>query len=390
MKILSPSIAAQLADFAYKSIAVSAAGDQSKKIKSNPIISKHFAFDSKTSTLTGVSGTTAEHVLNQSTGFGFFGVGKGTGNHAGEIVIAIRGTAGLADALTDLHCGVTVGPNLAPVHSGFNRTFETIKPQLAAILSKAGGRPVHCIGHSLGGALATLAANWIKAQYKVPVKLYTFGSPRVGLNPFAIKTETRLDGIYRAVHRSDPVAMVPVWPFVHAGSEYRLSTCVSLTGAAHKMAGNAPGYINTAASYPDYKSMQKGSISNLTMTRLKYYNRHHASFNAHWSEKITSALITLLRESGKLASIMGQIGTSGVLTIYDLLARSIVEISQMSIKFAEDSKGLIGHILNFVGKPFVAVDITYAGVKKALTWMLEKLKTLVIAAVKVSPHIALG
>ena len=102
MKILSPSIAAQLADFAYKSIAVSAAGDQSKKIKSNPIISKHFAFDSKTSTLTGVSGTTAEHVLNQSTGFGFFGVGKGTGNYAGEIVIAIRGTAGLADALTDL------------------------------------------------------------------------------------------------------------------------------------------------------------------------------------------------------------------------------------------------------------------------------------------------
>ncbi len=317
-------------------------------------------------------------------------MGKSTGNYAGEIVIAIRGTAGLADALTDLHCGVTVGPNWTPVHSGFNRTFETIKPQLAAILSKAGGRPVHCVGHSLGGALATLAANWIKAQYKVPVKLYTFGSPRVGLNPFAIKTETRLDGIYRAVHRSDPVPMVPVWPFVHAGSEYRLSTCVSLVGAAHKMAGNAPGYINTASGYPDYKSMQKGSISNLTMTRLKYNNRHHASFNAHWSEKITSALITLLRESGKLASIMGQIGTSGVLTIYDLLARSIVEISQMSTKFAEDSKGLIGHILNFVGKPFVAVDITYAGVKKALTWMLEKLKKLVIAAIKVSPHLGLS
>lgn len=156
------------------------------------------------------------------------------------------------------------------------------------------------------------------------------------------------------------------------------------------MAGHAPGYINTASGYPDYKSMQKGSISNLTMTRLKYNNRHHASFNAHWSEKITSALITLLRESGKLASIMGQIGTSGVLTIYDLLARSIVEISQMSTKFAEDSKGLIGHILNFVGKPFVAVDITYAGVKKALTWMLEKLKKLVIAAIKVSPHLGLS
>lgn len=388
MNVLSPSLAAQLANFAYKSLE---ANNTSRKINANPIITSHFAFDPSASTFTGISGTAAEHILDHCTGFGFFGIGNNKGNHKGEVVLTFRGTAGIADTLTDLHCGMTVGPNYKAVHAGFNRTFESIKPQLSKILSKLGSRPVHCVGHSLGGALATLAANWIKSQFKMPVKLYTFGAPRVGCNPFAIQTETNLNGIYRAVHRSDPVPMVPVWPFVHAGSEYRLSTCVSLTGAAHKMAGNAPGYINTASRYPDYKSMERGSLSNLTMTRLKYVNRHHASFNALWADKITSALLTLLRESGKITSILAQGVVAGTLTIYDALARSLVEISKMSSKYVEDCKGVLGHILNFVGKSGVTlVDITYSKVKKILYWMLEKLNQLVIAAVKVSPYIGIS
>jgi len=388
MNTLIPSLAVRLAEFAYDSISV--VSRNAMKIEPDRIISKHFVFAAKKSAFTGVSGTVAEHILNQSTGFGFFGIGSNEGNHKGEVVLTFRGTAGIADTLTDLHCGVTVGPNYKAVHAGFNRTFESIKPQLAAILSKVGNRPVHCVGHSLGGALANLAANWIKSQYKVPVKLYTFGSPRVGCNPFAMQTETNLNGIYRAVHRSDPVPMVPVWPFVHAGNEYRLSTCVSLTGAAHKMAGNAPGYINTASHYPDYQSMQKGSLSNLTMTKFKYCNRHHASFNAYWADKITDGLLTLLRETGKITSIMAQGVIGGTLTLYDALARSLVEISQMSKKYAEDSKGLLGHILYFVGKPTLEVtDITYAYVKKILYWMLEKLNRLVIAAIKASPHMGI-
>jgi len=389
MKILAPNVAVQLAEFAYDSIGV--ASGKSTGIEPNRIISKHFAFDASKSTLTGVSGTVAEHVLNHSTGFGFFGLGKTDGNHKGEMVIAFRGTAGIADTLTDLHCGVTVGPNHKAVHAGFNRTFESIKLQLANLLNKAGNRPVHCVGHSLGGALATLAASWIKDQYKVPVKLYTFGSPRVGFNAFAMQVETSLNGVYRAVHRSDPVTMVPVWPFIHAGDEYRLSTCVSLTGASHKIGGDSPGYINTASKYKDYKSMQKGSMSNLSLTRLKYSNRHHATFNALWADKITNALLTLLRESGKMTSILAQGAVGGALTLYDTLARALVEISKLSSKYAEDSKGLIGHILNFVGKPAVlVVDVTYKLAKDALYWMLEKLNTLVKSAIQMAPYVGFG
>ncbi|SBS31930.1 Lipase (class 3) [Marinomonas spartinae] len=389
MKTLSPRVAVQLAEFAYESLGGTA--QRPMVIEPNRVISQHFAFDSQKSSLVGVTGTVAEHVLKHSTGFGFFGIGRNEGDHAGEVVIAIRGTAGIADTLTDLHCGLTVGPNNKAVHAGFNRTFDSIKPQLAVLLSKIGSRPVHCVGHSLGGALATLAASWIKEKYKIPVKLYTFGSPRVGHSPFAVQAETSLNGVYRAVNRSDPVPMVPVWPFVHAGNEYRLSTSVSLTGAAHKMLGDSPGYIKTASLYPDYTSMEKGSLVNFSITRLKYVNRHHAYFNAFWAERITSALLTLLRESGKISSVLAQGAISGTLTLYDVIARALVEISEISSEYAEDSKGLIGHILNFVGKPGVkVVDVTYRLAKDALYWMLEKLNKLVKSAITIAPYIGMS
>ncbi|TMN99191.1 hypothetical protein [Pseudoalteromonas sp. S558] len=74
MNILSPNVAAQLAEFAYDSIA--AVSKSSSNIEPSRIISKHFVFDSKKSAFTGISGTVAEHVLNHATGFGFFGKNK--------------------------------------------------------------------------------------------------------------------------------------------------------------------------------------------------------------------------------------------------------------------------------------------------------------------------
>ncbi|TCI01770.1 lipase family protein [Corallincola luteus] len=374
MNTLSPKLAVDLADFAYKSKNIPK--DNKNGIKAAANISKQFMFNAKASTLHGISGTVAEHTLNHFTGFGFVGVGRNEGHYKGEIVIAFRGTAGMADTLTDLHCGTTVGPNFQAVHAGFNRTFNSIKKQLAGLLDKMGNKPIHCVGHSLGGALAQLAANWIKKRYKVPVKLYTFGAPRVGYKSFATLAESSLQGVYRATHRSDPIPLVPVWPFVHAGDEYRLSTCVHLTGKAHCLAGDSPGYLETASAYKDYTSMAKGSAANFKAVRLKYENRHHASFTSVWADRIGEALLTLLRKSGQLTAIMAQAAIGGTLTLYDVLARSLVEISNLSKEYAEDCKGLLGHILNFAGKATVTVDkMTYSFIKSVLNLMLTKLGT---------------
>ncbi|MGY5582946.1 lipase family protein, partial [Vibrio cincinnatiensis] len=38
----------------------------------------------------------------------------------------------------------------------------------------------------------------------------TFGSPRVGLDGFAIKTTGSIDKIYRCTHASDPIPLIPL------------------------------------------------------------------------------------------------------------------------------------------------------------------------------------
>ena len=58
------------------------------------------------------------------------------------------------------------------------------------ILKLSGGRPpdrVVCIGHSLGGAVAQLAALWITDKFpQADVRMVSFGSPRVGNNAFKV------------------------------------------------------------------------------------------------------------------------------------------------------------------------------------------------------------
>ncbi|RCN51601.1 triacylglycerol lipase [Ancylostoma caninum] len=58
-------------------------------------------------------------------------------------------------------------------------------------------------GHSLGGALATLAASYLVKSRRVAesntVKLVTFGQPRVGDKEFANSFDEEVFGIYQFV-----------------------------------------------------------------------------------------------------------------------------------------------------------------------------------------------
>ena len=81
--------------------------------------------------------------------------------------------------------------------------------------SKTDRQRVWLAGHSLGGALATLAAAHLDAQMISGV--VTFGCPRVGDAPFvACLPEPKM---VRYVHRDDWVATVPpeILGFRHAG-----------------------------------------------------------------------------------------------------------------------------------------------------------------------------
>ena len=138
------------------------------------------------------SGVTGGYIIKKTHVMAVFSAGKG--KYKGQAFIAIKGTASLYDALTDLNAGVRSSHTGFSVHQGFYYAFDSILLELRQFLSGLKGvSVVHCVGHSLGGAIATLAADWTKANSATStVKLYTFGSPRVGLDGFAAKCTSRL------------------------------------------------------------------------------------------------------------------------------------------------------------------------------------------------------
>ena len=90
-------------------------------------------------------------------------------------VLAFRGTeVNRVDWATDLQAWPRAWPEGGRVHAGFAEALALAWSDLAPRLAEAPGRRLYT-GHSLGGALATLAAS-----RRPPDALYTFGSPRVG------------------------------------------------------------------------------------------------------------------------------------------------------------------------------------------------------------------
>ncbi len=98
-------------------------------------------------------------------------------------------------------------------HSGFIRALGEIwDPLFAAVEAerKKSDRPFWITGHSLGGALALLAAWRFKRKFVSVHQIYTFGAPMVG-NAEAAKTIDREfgDKIYRYVNHQDPIPQLP-------------------------------------------------------------------------------------------------------------------------------------------------------------------------------------
>jgi hypothetical protein len=131
--------------------------------------------------------------------------------------LVFRGTEqDVGDFLCDLET-MPVGSTAqgSRVHRGFQRGLDAIWPAILTEL-EALQVPVFFAGHSLGAALATLAATRF-----VPKAVYAFGSPRVGDARFT--AELSSVPIYRVVYGNDLVTTVPpeALGFLHAGEEWR-------------------------------------------------------------------------------------------------------------------------------------------------------------------------
>jgi hypothetical protein len=97
------------------------------------------------------------------------------------VVVAFRGTADIRNWLTDVEFAKAPIASGVRVHHGFLKSAEAILPLLQVKLGHpADSKPLIITGHSLGGALASLAAYKLQ-QAGYPIEsVYTFASPRVG------------------------------------------------------------------------------------------------------------------------------------------------------------------------------------------------------------------
>ncbi|MFK5950508.1 MAG: lipase family protein [Methylococcales bacterium] len=125
------------------------------------------------------------------------------------IFLGFRGTeaTSMKDIKSDVKATIKTCKTGGKIHSGFDEAFSQVAVEIQQFLNQDEfkDKPLFITGHSLGGALATVAAK--KLTHKGGIaSCYTFGSPRVGNVDWATGIKTP---IYRIVNAVDPVTMLP-------------------------------------------------------------------------------------------------------------------------------------------------------------------------------------
>ena len=185
-----------------------------------------------------------------------------SGDGLGMAVLAFRGTQQAKDWMTNLDAVTTPvpgseGETLGNVHNGFNEAFLSVRARIDELLKGDEDLPLFITGHSLGGALATLATWYLKGDGLAAC--YTFGAPRVGDTGLMDRFRTP---IYRIVNGVDPVPFVPPSGRTVSCAKHLLRLIGTLVGPVERLANRLvkyqgyrhygfQRYLNICAAGPD-------------------------------------------------------------------------------------------------------------------------------------------
>lgn len=120
----------------------------------------------------------------------------------GFSVLVFRGTSQFRNWLTH----VNLGPTRNNAHRGYENALDALWPSLSDDLKNISG-PLYYTGHSMGGALAALAA-----RRHQPTAVYTFGAPPIGNARLAQEFAANFDQcpVYRLLNYRDMVSRAPL------------------------------------------------------------------------------------------------------------------------------------------------------------------------------------
>jgi len=125
------------------------------------------------------------------------------------VVLAFRGTEkdSMQDIKADLKAKTIQSETGGKIHQGFKEAFERVALDVQMEIKKDEhkDKPLFITGHSLGGALATVAAKNLSHSGGIAA-CYTFGSPRVGDDEWIAGMKAP---VYRVVNAADCVTIIP-------------------------------------------------------------------------------------------------------------------------------------------------------------------------------------
>lgn len=161
----------------------------------------------------------------------------------------------------------------ARFHRGFMAALDMIWPPLFAAVDeeiRRAERPIWVTGHSLGGALALLAAWRFERNFLAVDRVVTFGAPMIGNDAAASAFEKRFGPkVSRYVNLEDPVPLLPsvsllTNTYVHCPTEVSLAddpAAVSALDALKQKAGAAAGAVLEAGLVDEVWGAVQGRIA---------------------------------------------------------------------------------------------------------------------------------
>lgn len=372
-KKLSPGLSAELALQSYD-----VNSNDSKALK---VFLKNKAFSQKGSKSL-LKGAVGGRVLRATTDtFGLCAIGAGT--YQSDIFLIFRGTTTAnhkADFITDARMGIIRSKTGLPVHIGFNHAFNSMLPEIRKfILDAKSTGTIHCIGHSLGGAVASLVADWASKNTVNRTRLYTFGAPRVGTDWFVKNTTDSIGShnMFRAYHRTDPVPMVALYPFMQAPyreTGYFIYSAEPLaSGAAHSMVKYIKSVSNLSWEQLSALPDKPYNIEIAIESWLKSRSPVHSSSATFW-RWVDSALIYVLKKVAISSILVLQGVFIGAFTLADKIAYILAKGIDLAENISVWVERLMRKLMQALGMKIAKSrkELTRALIKRVLRRITEK------------------
>lgn len=334
-----------------------------------------------------------------SSGFGF--MAQLNGGRSREIIIATRGTATWADAGTDINAIPTLGPTGHAIHKGFGTTFKSYVQQLNEFIKQQnlGFKPtaVHCMGHSLGGALANLNAAAC-AELGLNSYLYTVAAPRVGMVPYAehLSKKMNAEHVYRVANEADIVTMVPCYPFVHSpyvhGTYLLEGGMLKINPMQHMLANGYGSMVN--ASWKQMQSLTQGKQQQLENSLYPANNKEAgqfeqlakmpgAMFSGRLLKLIHKAIHDMLVRLGAQSLLSVGHYRSGAFTVLDQMAEILARYAQASHKQAKEVASMLNAIMAYLGRSTHALaDASVATIRWVFNLLHHSVNTMAKQAIQ--------